>query len=81
MSEHKIRPGQVYESCDPRGGFSIRVLAYTSGTNRADVVDAMTGKYPRSILASSLHASGTTAQGKPRRTGYRLVQDVEADRG
>lgn len=75
-ADFRIRPGQVYASCDPRGGFAIRVVEYTLGSNRADVVDAMTGKYPRSILVSSLHASGITANGKPRRTGYRLVQEA-----
>ena len=68
-----VAAGQVYESCDPRGGFNIRVVAYTPGSTRADVVDAMTGKYPRSILVRSLHASGTTAHGRERRTGYRLI--------
>lgn len=72
----RVKPGQIYESCDPRGGFAIRVVEYMPGSNRADVVDAMTGKYPRSILVSSLHASGTTRNGKPRRTGYRLIQDA-----
>lgn len=70
-----IKPGQVYESCDPRGGFAIRIVAYTPGSNRADVVDHLTGKYPRSILVTALHATGTTKTGAPRRTGYRLVQE------
>lgn len=71
-----IKAGQVYESCDPRGGFAVRVVDYTPGANRADVVDHLTGKYPRSILVQSLHATGTTRSGAPRRTGYRLVQDA-----
>ena len=70
-----IKPGQVYESCDPRGGFAIRIVAYTPGSNRADVIDHMTGKYPRSILVTSLHATATTRHGHKRRTGYRLVQE------
>lgn len=69
-----IQPGQIYRSCDPRGGFSIRIAAYTPDSNRVDVVDALTGKYPRSILATALHASPTTRDGKPRRTGYALEQ-------
>lgn len=71
-----IKPGQIYESCDPRGGFAIRIVGYTPGSNRADVVDHMTGKYPRSILVASLHATGTTKTGAARRTGYRLVQEA-----
>ncbi|NEA21581.1 hypothetical protein [Actinomadura bangladeshensis] len=71
--QHPVEIGQVYASCDPRGGFPIRVAAYTPGSNRADVVDAQTGKRPRSILTSALHATGTTAAGRERRTGYRLV--------
>jgi hypothetical protein len=83
---HTIKVGQVYESCDPRDALAagvsgadlprIRIVDYTPGMNRADVVDATTGQRPRSILVSSLHASGITSQGLPRRTGYRLVQDV-----
>jgi hypothetical protein len=79
---HTVKVGQVYESCAPirsmpREHFtSIRIVDYTPGTNRADVVDAATGKRPRSVLVSALHASGLTSQGLPRRTGYRLVQDV-----
>ncbi len=72
----RITPGQVYESCDPRGGFAIRIVTYTPGANRADVVDHQTGKYPRSILVTSLHVDATTHYGTPRRTGYRLVQDA-----
>lgn len=72
-----IKKGQIYKSCDPRGGPSIRVVMYTPGHQRANVVDAIDGKHYRSVLASSLHATGITKQGKPRRTGYRLVQDVE----
>ncbi|MFB4306940.1 hypothetical protein [Actinomadura sp. GTD37] len=76
-----IEPGQVYASCDPRGGFLIRVVAYTPGTSRADVVDHATGKYPRSILVSALYATGTTRAGRERRTGYRLVSGPGAPDG
>ncbi|MFD4394679.1 hypothetical protein [Kitasatospora sp. NPDC058478] len=72
-----IKPGQVYTACDPRGGATIRIVDYTPGSNRADVVDATTGKRPRSVLASHLHESATTRDGKHRRTGHVLVQDVE----
>lgn len=67
-----IKPGLVYRSCDPRGGPSIRVSPGYLGENRVAVVDAVTGKRPRSILASSLHDSPFTAAGQPRRTGYAL---------
>lgn len=69
-----IQPGQIYRHCDPRESIRIRITAYTPGSNRAEVVDAVTGKRPRSILASSLHASPTTRDGRPRRTGYALEQ-------
>lgn len=71
---HTVKVGQVYEAC--RYSKRIRITAYTPGSNRADVVDAKTGKRPRSILVSELHASGLTGEGLPRRTGYRLVKDV-----
>ncbi|MGW2371742.1 hypothetical protein [Kitasatospora sp. NPDC001683] len=77
MTDHAIRPGQVYTDCDPRGGATIRITDYTPGSNRADVVDATTGKRPRQILVRSLHDSATTRDGKPRRTGYRLVRDAK----
>jgi hypothetical protein len=69
-----IQAGQTYRSLDPRGGPRIRIVRYESGSNRVDVVDATTGKYPRRILARSLHTSPTTHTGKPRRTGYALEQ-------
>ncbi|MEU8740532.1 hypothetical protein [Streptomyces halstedii] len=70
-----IKPGQIYRSADPRDTHRepIRITAY-DGTNRADVVDAYSGKKPRSILINSLHASPTTKNGTPRRTGYVLEQ-------
>ncbi|MFG1858444.1 hypothetical protein ACGFJT_41895 [Actinomadura geliboluensis] len=71
-SGHAIRPGQIYASCDPRGGFDIRVIEEPRG-NRVDVVDAVTGGRRRSILTKALHPDGTTRTGQPRRTGYRLV--------
>ncbi len=71
---HRIEPGQIYRSCDPRGGPRIRITAYLPGWNRADVVDATTGKYPRRIIVRNLHATATTQSGQPRRTGYALEQ-------
>lgn len=67
-----IQAGQIYRSCDPRGGPRIRVKSYTPGHNTAHVVDADDDKRPRWILVDSLHASATTRYGKPRRTGYAL---------
>jgi hypothetical protein len=78
VTDHTIRPGQIYTDCDPRGGATIRIVSYTPGSNRVHVVDAITGKRPRSVLAARLHDSATTRDGKPRRTGYALVQDVES---
>ncbi|MGI5201678.1 hypothetical protein ACQEU6_08860 [Spirillospora sp. CA-108201] len=71
----RVEVGQVYESCDPRGGPAIRVVEYTPGSNRAEVVDAVTGNLPRSILVTALHATRNTQAGRARRTGYRLVRD------
>lgn len=69
-----IQPGQIYRNCDPRGGPRIRITRYEPGWNRADVVDATTGKQPRRILVTHLHQSATTKNGQPRRTGYALEQ-------
>ncbi|WP_328313120.1 hypothetical protein OG432_24575 [Streptomyces sp. NBC_00442] len=71
-----IEPGQIYRSCDPRDIPPIRVsvAACLPGSNRVDVVDAVTGKRPRSILATAFHDSPLTRDGKPRRTGYVLEQ-------
>lgn len=70
-----VESGQIYESCDPRERIRLRVHWYKPGEARALVTDAV-GKRPRWILVTALHASGTTKQGKPRRTGYRLVQEA-----
>lgn len=70
-----IEPDQIYRSADPRGGPRIRITAYTPGTARAHVVDAVTGRRFRQILVSGLHASPTTKTGLPRRTGYVLDTD------
>lgn len=67
-----IEPGQVYRSADPRGGARIRILRWQPGWNRAQVVDAATGKRQRQILVSALHLDSKTKSGQPRRTGYVL---------
>jgi len=70
-----IEPGQTYRSANPRDGHRepIRIVAY-DGCNRAEVVDAHSGKNRRQILINSFHDSATTKNGKPRRTGYLLEQ-------
>lgn len=75
MSDHTVRAEQIYQHV--RYPKRIRIVAYTPGTNRADVVDAATGKRPRSVLVSELHATGETKSGEPRRTGYRLLNAAE----
>lgn len=67
-----IQPGQVYCSCDPRGGPRIRVVEYALGWVGAVVVDADTGKRRRRVLVTALHTSSTTKTGQRRRTGYAL---------
>jgi hypothetical protein len=70
-----IESGQVYRSLRPRDdGFRIRVTEV--GVHSVRAVDASNGRpLLDRVLASSLHASAMTAAGKPRRTGYVLVQD------
>jgi hypothetical protein len=64
--------GQVYESCHPRdAGLRIQVLSTGGGRARVQVVDG--SPLVRAIPIGSLHSSGTTGSGAPRRTGYRLL--------
>ncbi|GAA1887795.1 hypothetical protein GCM10009837_06980 [Streptomyces durmitorensis] len=70
-----IQPGQIYRSCDPRGGPRIRISSYIPGHARAHVVDAHAGKRFRQILVTALHADATTRDGRSRRTGYVLEVD------
>lgn len=79
MADHAIRPGNVYEPCDPSDDIRIRIVAYTPGSANADVVDHDSGKRPRWVLVSSLHAGATTRDGGPCRTGYRLVKKAGDD--
>ena len=69
-----IKPGQTYRSADPRDSIHVRVTAYTPYSNLVEVVDAVTGKRPRRIRAVAFHATATTHDGKPRRTGYVLEE-------
>ncbi|MFI8872430.1 hypothetical protein [Streptomyces sp. NPDC055243] len=71
-----IQPGQIYRSCDPRGGPRIRISSFTPGHSRAHVIDADTGKRYRQILVTALHANPNTRDGQPRRTGYVLEVDA-----
>ncbi|MBH1939253.1 hypothetical protein I5Q34_34200 [Streptomyces sp. AV19] len=78
MTDTTIRVGQVYVACHPLDeGRRIRITEY-EGYSDARVVDADTGKRPRWILTAQLHASATTRQGKPRRSGYALEQETAA---
>lgn len=73
-----ITTGQVYEACHPLDEKRrIRILRYTPGDHSAQVVDAVTGKRQRGIFVRSLHDSATTRDGRPRRTGYALVQETD----
>jgi len=69
-----IAADQIYRSCDPRGGPSIRITSYRPGEARAQVVNAADGKRFRQILVAQLHDSPLTKTGKPRRTGYALEE-------
>lgn len=72
-----IQAGQVYRSADPRDSITILIESYRPGALHAHVVDAVTGKRPRSILAHRLHESPTTMTGAKRRTGYVKIKDAE----
>ena len=69
-----IHTGQIYRSADPRDSIRIRIVRYEPGWTRAGVVDAASGKRPRRMLVTALHATATTKTGQPRRTGYVLEQ-------
>lgn len=85
MSE--IRIGQTYESCQPTFAVDgkevhtrIRVAGYPNRrkvwvTTLTDDGRELRGRW---LLATQLHASGTTRAGQPRSTGYRLVQEAQA---
>ena len=69
----EIQPGQIYRSADPRNP-NARLRVQTIEVNRADVFYLHTGR-AGSILVHQLHASPTTKNGQPRRTGYVLETD------
>ncbi|MFJ1647999.1 hypothetical protein [Streptomyces sp. NPDC088258] len=67
------RPEEELETTlrDTLQAAGVQLGAY-DGSNRAHVVDAHSGKKPRQILVNSLHATATTRDGNPRRSGYVL---------
>ncbi|MEU2593057.1 hypothetical protein ABZ649_04780 [Streptomyces albidoflavus] len=67
-----IAENQTYRALDPRSTTRLRIERYTPGSNRAWVVDALTGKRGRYIQVTALHDSATTRDGSPRRGGYLL---------
>lgn len=72
-----IRIGQVYVACHPLDeGRRIRVvfIGAASREGQIRVEDADTGQRPRWIKAATLHASGRSRTGRPRRSGYALEE-------
>ncbi|TFI30153.1 hypothetical protein [Streptomyces sp. 4R-3d] len=78
-----IQPGQTYRSADPRGGPRIKVVGEpisVAGLHNSGKVDVVTltkdGREirRRPIEVTQLHATATTRDGTPRRTGYVLEQ-------
>ncbi|WP_149038077.1 hypothetical protein [Kitasatospora sp. MBT63] len=67
--------GQIYESCHPLDeGRRVRVVSV--GPNRAEVETIGGPPRRRPILLGQLHATALSKAGRPRRTGYRLVQSA-----
>lgn len=71
-----VVPGQIYRRADDpdQRWVRIRVVSIHHPSGRAHVEDEH-GGYPRSVRLSSLHADPTTRTGRPRRTGYVLVEE------
>ncbi|MFD3520425.1 hypothetical protein [Streptomyces sp. NPDC058653] len=67
-----IQPGQTYRSLKPSDkGWRIRIVEV--GATMARAVDASNGRpLLNPVMLHSLHATATTRDGKPRRTGYVL---------
>lgn len=69
-----IQENNIYESADPRdNGRRIRVVDYTQGGNKADIVSHPKGDRRRRVEAGTLHGSAKTISGATRRTGYFFV--------
>ena len=88
---HKIEKGQVYKSCQPVRSMPgehytrIKVVGEPStipgiwGFGKVVVVTLTEDGREvrqRAIECSQLHATSTTRQGNPRRTGYHLVEEA-----
>lgn len=66
-----VEPGQIYRSCNPLDeGRMIRIILIREG--RAWVESHGATPRPRWMSLAPLHATATTRDGKPRRTGYAL---------
>jgi hypothetical protein len=63
-----VHVDEIWRNCDPRDEIVVRVTAVSH--TRVEVVDATTGKRPRSLLRRSFHESAVTHTGAIRRTGY-----------
>ncbi|WP_160050745.1 hypothetical protein [Nocardiopsis sp. FR4] len=63
-----VRVGETWRHCNPRDKIVVRVTKLSD--TRIEVVDAATGKRPRSLLRHSFHASPVTHTGAQRKTGY-----------
>lgn len=83
---HRIEPRQEYVTCDPRDNIRIRITGWPVTMNglhsygKVQIVTiAADGGETRSraIAVSSLHPTGLTRDGKPRKTGYRLVRNAD----
>ncbi|MFJ6136558.1 hypothetical protein [Kitasatospora sp. NPDC092286] len=76
MTGPQPAPGQEYISCHPLDeGRRIRIIALAGG--RAEVITLDGPPRRRDILLGVLHPTATTAHGRPRRTGYRLLEPAE----
>jgi hypothetical protein len=70
-----IEPGQTYQQCDPRVVRVTRLRIEEVHAEHAEVRYLDTGRRGvifGKIRLSQLHASPTTRDGQPRRTGYAL---------
>lgn len=82
-SRNAIEAGQEYAPCANRPDDQPRIrVAATPDPDwhKADIVTVRpdgTTSNPRRIEVSQLHPTGTTRDGNPRKTGYRLVQHAD----
>ncbi|MFC8447741.1 hypothetical protein [Kitasatospora sp. NPDC057223] len=72
-----VTAGQVYEACHPGDG-ERRIRIVSVYGNRAEIETLGPGAARRrEVLLHTLHPAGTTAAGRPRRSGYRLLDLAE----